>query len=69
MKEILLGLELNIKISRFNFVVMPSGDSMIMLYSRCFEDPHKCGDLFLGRVLSSKFKWDTIIKVVTFDGM
>jgi len=27
-----------------------------MLYSRCFDDPHKCRDLVLGRVPPSKFK-------------
>ena len=39
-----------------------------MLYSRCFDDPHKCEDLVLGRVLSSRYKWGTVIKVVMLGG-
>ena len=39
-----------------------------ILYSRCFDDPHKYGDLVLGRVLSSRYKWGTVIKVVMSGG-
>ena len=39
-----------------------------MLYSRCFDDPHKCGDLVPGRVFSSRYKWGTVIKVVMSGG-
>ena len=34
-----------------------------MLYSRCSNDPSKCGDLVLDRVLSSRYKWGTTVKV------
>ena len=39
-----------------------------MLYSRCFDDPHKCGDLVPGRVLTSRYKWGIVIKVVMSGG-
>lgn len=34
-----------------------------MLYYRCFDDPHKCMDLVPDRVISSKFKLDTTVKL------
>ena len=39
-----------------------------MLYSRCCSDPIKCGDLVLGRVPSSRYKWGTVIKAVMSGG-
>ena len=53
---------------KYLYELYPKFYGDIVLYSRCFDDPHKCGDLVPGRVLSSRYKWGTVIKAVMSGG-
>ena len=59
--------KMNDKLS-VRFICVLSSKRGKILYSRWFDDPHKCEDPVPSRVLSSMYKWGTVIKAVMSGG-
>uniref|UniRef100_M1AM31 Uncharacterized protein n=1 Tax=Solanum tuberosum TaxID=4113 RepID=M1AM31_SOLTU len=58
-----LGQQISGAIQIANDVALYIYSKILKAILRCFDDPHKCRDLVPGRVLSSRYKWSTTVKL------